>query len=413
VYEFDFLPSLCVSRTCIFTSVTRQYAAKARVLGDTLRRHQPDAFRVLVCVGDIPVASGDPLPFDAILTLADLALPNLQQLCFKYNVTELCTAVKPAAALHIMEAFTADRVLYLDPDIAVFDTLAPLTSALDQTSILLTPHMLEPELDRRFIVGGEVLFLKRGVFNLGFFGVRNDHTGRQFLSWWHDRLMDYCLDDAEELHAVQAQYELLGLFTDQKWVDLVPSLFERYMVVRDPGCNVATWNLARRTVSRDAQGRWLVSGAPLRFFHFSGVDSGAHREVLDLVVHVNPEARRAYEISDWYLKAIREAGDEACGMLPYTYRTYHDGTDIPAAHRRLYAVDQSARDRFPDPFRTDSAPCFRDWATERLSVAGMARTTRTHARRRWLRRTRLARLILRTPWLHRALLFLVERSGWR
>lgn len=400
-------------RTCIFTSVTRQYTAKARILGQTLKQYHPDAFLVLLSVGEVADGSGALEPWDVVLPLTALSIPDLQQLCFKYNVTELCTAVKPAAARHLMDAFGADRVMYLDPDVAVFDTLAPLEDLLNSASIVLTPHVLEPETDRRFIVRGEVLFLKRGAFNLGFFGVRNDDTGRRFLSWWNDRLMELCLDDADEQHALQAHYALLGLFTDQKWIDLVPSLFEHHHIVRDPGYNVATWNLAQRAISRDTKGHWLVNGVSLRFFHFSGVDSGAHRELLDLAVEVNPAASLAYEISDWYLRALAQAGDATFSGIPYSFAAYDDGTLIPAAHRRLYALDRSARERFPDPFRADGSPCFRDWAVDRLSQAGIARATRRKARYLRLRRTWPITVVLRTPWLHRGLLRLAARLGWR
>lgn len=400
-------------RTCIFTSVTRQYTAKARILGQTLKQHHPDATLVLLSVGDLAEGHGALEPWDVVLPLTDLPLPDPRQLCFKYNVTELCTAVKPVAARHLMDAFGADRVLYLDPDIAVFDSLTPLENLLDSASILLTPHVLEPEVDQQCIVMGEVLFLKRGAFNLGFFGVRNDDTGRRFLSWWNDRLMDFCLDDAHEQHALQAHYALIGLFTDQKWIDLVPSLFDRHHIVRDPGYNVATWNLSHRAITRDTTGHWLVNGQPLRFFHFSGVDSGAHREVLDVVVEVNSSAALAYDISDWYLRRLAQEGDATYSDFPYTFATYDDGTPIPAAHRRLYALDRSARERFPDPFRVDGASCFRDWAVERLSPSGVAQATGRQARYLRLRRTWPISIVLRTRWLHRGLLRLAVFLGWR
>ena len=34
-----------------------------------------------------------------------------------------------------------------------------------------------------------------------------------------------------------------GVYTDQRWCDLVPALFDGVKVLRDPGLNVASWNL--------------------------------------------------------------------------------------------------------------------------------------------------------------------------
>ena len=51
-----------------------------------------------------------------------------------------------------------------------------------------------------------------GLFNLGFICV--GPTALPFLDWWHERLrLDAVVDPAN------------ALFTDQRWVDWVPSLF--------------------------------------------------------------------------------------------------------------------------------------------------------------------------------------------
>lgn len=398
--------------TCFFTSVSQQYFAKARVLGYTLKQHNPAAFLVLTCVGDLPPAfQQDKEPFDAVLLLEDLDLPSPKALCFKYNVTELCTAVKAASALKIMNVFGAQRVIYLDPDIAVFDSLAPLEDWLNATSILLTPHQTEPEIDDFFIVNGEVLFLKRGAFNAGFFGVRNDDTGRRFLAWWHDRLMQYCLDDSDEHLQLQAERRLLGLFTDQKWFDLVPCLFPRHRIVYEPEYNVATWNLSRRVFSRTPRGGYEIDGRPLRFFHFSGVDSGAHAEAIDIVVRANPAARDALMISDWYSEELERQGNSAFLALPYTYDCYSDGTPIASVDRRTYAVDREAQRRFADPFAADSSRGYRSSLQARRSPANSARIARRRQLVARLRASPLYRRAVRTRWLHRIILAIRRALG--
>ena len=41
---------------------------------------------------------------------------------------------------------------------------------------------------------------------------------------------------------------------DQRWLDLVPALFDDVHIVRDPGCNVAYWNLPERYVTLTPNG---------------------------------------------------------------------------------------------------------------------------------------------------------------
>ena len=128
----------------------------------------------------------------------------------------------------------AKVVIYLDPDIAVFHSLDSVVDKLSDASILLTPHQVKPNILEGSIRDNELTSLKYGVFNLGFLAVRNDETGGSFADWWARRLHFACYDEPQN-----------GLFTDQKWCDLVPGLFDRVLIERDPGCNVASWNSAR------------------------------------------------------------------------------------------------------------------------------------------------------------------------
>src|SRR5205807_1871850 len=79
-----------------------------------------------------------------------------------------------------------------------------------------------------------------------------------FLRWWEERLEDDCRIDVAH-----------GLFTDQKWIDLVPGLFPSTAILRDPAYNVAFWNMHERQITREGDG-YRVNGRPAAFFHISG-----------------------------------------------------------------------------------------------------------------------------------------------
>ena len=49
-------------------------------------------------------------------------------------------------------------------------------------------------------------------------------------------------------------------------------MFATTAVLRDPGLNVAYWNLHSGTYRGPADGSVQVGDRPLRFFHFSGFD---------------------------------------------------------------------------------------------------------------------------------------------
>ena len=53
------------------------------------------------------------------------------------------------------------------------------------------------------------------------------------------------------------------------------------MIIRDPGYDVASWNLDCRKLSFNEEGVLMVNSEyPLRFYHFTGYDSGAGANVI-------------------------------------------------------------------------------------------------------------------------------------
>ena len=65
------------------------------------------------------------------------------------------------------------------------------------------------------------------MFNLGFLAVRNCPEGQRLARWWAERLKMACWDNPE-----------MGLFTDQRWMDLAPALFPTIGILHDPGITV-------------------------------------------------------------------------------------------------------------------------------------------------------------------------------
>lgn len=350
--------------TCYFTSITANYFAKARTLGQSLKKYNPQAKFVVVCSDPLPQwVDPSQEPMDEILYSRDFsAIDNVKAFFFKHTITELCTAVKPMAALEILDRFQADSVVYLDPDIAVFNSLQELEAMFQDNSILLTPHQTTPETQDYFIRNNEILFLKRGSYNCGFFGAKNDAEGRRFLNWWNQRLLTYCFDDNYDLLPELSRDGLLGMFTDQKWTDLVPSFFDGVKIIKEPGYNVCTWNLSQRTLKIRGEDI-TVEGKPLYFFHFSGFDSGGHRNELNNILKVKPENADVPQLSDWYEKTLAENGQETFGKIAFDWTRYSNGEKIQDFERKLYHIrkDIHALPPFCDPFTVTDGECFYTW----------------------------------------------------
>jgi len=117
--------------------------------------------------------------FDRLVRIEDFGIANLRAWIFGHQVVELCTAVKGTMLKHILGIGTR-KVIYLDPDIALFDTLAPVVKLLDQNSIILTPHLVAAEQTRASIIDNEICALQHGTYNLGFLAVADSVQGHAF-----------------------------------------------------------------------------------------------------------------------------------------------------------------------------------------------------------------------------------------
>ena len=206
----------------------RELPLYARVLADSFLEHHPDgAFTVLV-IDDRP-EPGTRDPRITWMRLADVGLDGdeIRRLAGIYNVTELSTAVKPLLLRRLLDD-GAGEVIYLDPDIRVYGALSDIVDLARRHDVVLTPHTMRPfpadgrEVDARFI-------LSAGVYNLGFIAVGG--AARPFLEWWWMSTRREALMDVARM-----------MFTDQRVVDFVPALFTHH-ILKDPGCNVAYWNL--------------------------------------------------------------------------------------------------------------------------------------------------------------------------
>ena len=242
------------------TIIARNYLPQARVLEASFLRHHPThRFVTLLLDGDAShVAAAAELLDGEVASVHDLPLTHAQrhQMAGIYGVMEFATAVKASFLQYLLAAPDVEAAMYLDPDIVVS---APLTEAFDAAAacgVALTPHVLQP-FPRDTLEPDESVLRHAGIFNLGFVAV--GRSGLPFLDWWHERLL------------IDAVVDLPGaLFTDQRWIDWVPALFAP-AVLRDPGYNVAYWNLHERPLSREG-GEVRAGGSPLKFFHFSGYD---------------------------------------------------------------------------------------------------------------------------------------------
>lgn len=273
-----------MQETIVVTVCSANHLAQARGLGDSLLKYNP-AYKLMIGLVDRlegRVGADQYAPHD-LVEAHELGVEGFEEMCAVYDVFELNCALKVFFAVHALKKYRASKIIFLDSDMLVFHSLQFIEAELERRSILLTPHILSPykkDGKRPF----EREMLKNGVFNAGFFAVKDNVEGKNFLNWWMERMTDQCYVNPKE-----------GLFVDQKWLNLAPVFFKDVAVLRHPGCNTAYWNLHERKIVKKGD-EYYVNDEPLIFFHFSGYSMDSPGEISrhqDRVLMKDNEALKA------------------------------------------------------------------------------------------------------------------------
>lgn len=309
----------------VCTIIAKNYLAHARVLARSFAEHHPEVtFHVLI-IDDID-GYVDPAsePFE-VVTPDMLDIEGFARMAAIYNVLELSTAVKPWLLRWMLASDPEGGAVYLDPDMRLYAPVTDMFEAVREHGLVLNPHNTEP-MPRDGRKPNEQDILIAGAYNLGFIGIGSGAFADKLLDWWAVRLEEDCIVDPAR-----------GFFVDQRWIDLVPGMAESFHVLRDPGFNVAYWNLPTRSLSRHDESWCLNGDVPLRLFHFSGFDPerpyllSKHQDRIQLSEHPD-----LLKLCTGYAEELLSCGVRDVSDWPYTYDFSVSGIPLDRLVRRLY-----------------------------------------------------------------------------
>lgn len=248
--------AISISSRAFCTIITKSHIPFAQALYSSISNfHDNFSFFALVVDADSSLTIDAAANFFC-LTPADLIQSaSTQKLFDKYQVQskgdELRWALKPALLRWLLDT-KADKVVYVDADIFFVGSVDFLFDDLEKHTLLLTPHwyISTPGSD-----DFRNLFTS-GYFNAGFAGASKNAVA--ILQWWEEA----CFYKMEKSSTE-------GLYDDQRYLDLVPFLFENVGVITHRGCNLANWNLDTN-IRELIDGRLLISGRfEPKFIHFT------------------------------------------------------------------------------------------------------------------------------------------------
>ncbi len=248
-----------------FTICSNNYLGQALALKKSFLKHNPD-FGFYVVLVDERSSLVDYSLFEpgVILPISEIETLDVPDLIARYYIIELNTSVKPTAFKHLIkENPQAQNFYYLDPDLYFYDSLAATNTLLDTHTAVLTPHILSP-IPRDGMLPDENIFLRFGIYNLGFLGINGkNQTTLKLLDWWEERVIKYGYDRPTQ-----------GYFVDQLWMAQAPLFYKDIYVLKTYNYNMAPWNLHERKVESVAGDVVMLNdNSRLCFYHYSKIST--------------------------------------------------------------------------------------------------------------------------------------------
>jgi hypothetical protein len=240
----------------------------------------------------------------------------LSVLYLQYNAFEMCNLFRPFLLEHLLVKFDLSSCFYLDSDL-FFKKNFQFKDFIDFNSdIFISPHLIPQDMDQVHSTNfkPEMELFYYGIYNSGFYGVKNTKNSKKFLKWFQTRLLTHCRND-------YLNFE----FVDQKWLDLVSSFFNNVFIITSPFVNIGPWNFNYRVKSRSDE---------IIFFHMSAYDPANDRETFSRF-HF-PDNEKSKEISLLLFKDYKEKMQSNIfseNNQRYGHNSFANGTKILRSDR--------------------------------------------------------------------------------
>lgn len=321
---------------------TKSHLRFTRAFAHTLHAIQPDVpYYVLVADAtqdELPAPSESHIYLGLDAVLSDPI--ERRHLTFMYDGFELACALKPLLIRHLLDRTGADTVVHVDCDMSVHSRLPEPALPAGPASVVLTPHWVTdtaPSMQAKWLL--------HGAINAGYVAVRNDAAGRSFLDYWWERCRQFCVWEPSE-----------GLYCDQPWLSLAPSVFgANVSLCRHHGVNVSWWNLHERGLRLRGDCVLTASGQPVSLFHWSqvqldGSDRLFRHELAEDATGCAETPSAVCTLHGRYVALLQKSSlDSDRGR--YRYSTFSDGSPIARDDRRTYRHrGQVLRDESRSPF---------------------------------------------------------------
>jgi hypothetical protein len=234
------------------------------------------------------------LPNVRLLRLSEVEDERLLSVKNTRTPVEYCWMFSSALPLYILEKNPGlGMAIYLDADIYFYSPLDAVFEEFAGSSIGIIPHGFSPANSYREKTSG--------IYNVAMMIFRSDDNGFAALRWWKDRVIEWCFNRYED-----------GKLGDQLYLNDWPTRFSGVCVLKNPGIDVASWNVGRFRFNQDGggfSGREKATGRKFRliFYHFHGLKIYSDRRGRILPYPSTIHDRKIYR---HYMRSLQKAYDQ-------------------------------------------------------------------------------------------------------
>lgn len=254
------------------TIITSNYYPFAKVLYASLAKYAPGtSLQVLVVDNNQYQSEGNFCIHQAIDLVENPQFLDIEKKYAFTNSDYFRWSLKPIFLNYLLNK-DFNKVIFVDPDVYFIGDHNFLFTHLDTCSVLLTPHWIN--IDPFKLEETLIYLMRNGLFNAGFIGVSK--KGIPAMNWWAGAC-HYKIDKQPEL----------GIYVDQKYLDILPVEFPETMILQNRGCNIACWNM-------DTNQRSVINGKLFINKKFEGVFIHFTKETILNVINDND-----YKLRPW------------------------------------------------------------------------------------------------------------------
>lgn len=233
------------------TISTQSHLYKAKALADSLSNSGSHLHVLIVDALELHPTQSNVSYYSLKSIQSEIGLKLISK--YQKQPDKLRWGLKSVFMMLLLESI--EQVIYVDNDIWFYNDPSFLFELLNNNDIILTPHFYDtnPQKNQNWLEAN----FKVGLYNAGFLGANKNAI--KALKWWSEACY----------YNIKKSY-WRGLFDDQKYLDLLPIMFDKVIILKHKGCNLAGWNYLWYQLNRNSDQSVLIENKyPLIFIHFA------------------------------------------------------------------------------------------------------------------------------------------------